>query len=80
MAALTCCQQGPMATPLCFVFYTRPSELLRPRVKDAVPPPRGGPLALSLWTWLLSASESRTPPKSDEFNESLSLDYPEFPG
>jgi len=60
------------------VFYTRPSELLRLRVKDAVPPPRGGPRALAMWTLLLNASENCTPSKTGEFDESLSHDNTEF--
>ncbi|CAK0849808.1 unnamed protein product [Prorocentrum cordatum] len=79
-AALTYCRQGMLSTLRCFAFYTWPSELLRPRVKDAAPPPRGGPRALALWARPLSASENSTPPKSGEFNKSLSLDYPELSG
>ncbi|CAK0790753.1 unnamed protein product, partial [Prorocentrum cordatum] len=66
------------ATLLCFVFYTRPSELLRLRVKGAVPPPRGGPRALALWALLLTASENSAPSKTGEFDVSLSHDNTEF--
>ena len=65
-------------TLLNFVFYCRPSELLRLRCRDLVAPPRGGPAALRKWSLLLNPIEGGVPSKTAVFDESLLHDSVEF--
>ena len=59
---------------LMFALYLRPSEALRLRRKDIVPPVRGGPVGYRLWTVVLHPLELGKQSKTKEFDESLMLD------
>ena len=70
--------QSALATALTFACYTRPSETLRIRVQDTVPPPLAGAMNLRQWSIVLHPSEGETCSKTGEFDESLVLNSPEF--
>ncbi len=70
--------EAAFLTVLNFVFYTRPSEILRLRRRDLVPPPPIGPVHLRRWSVLLKPFEKEDPSKTGVFDESLLSDNPEF--
>ncbi|CAK0825888.1 unnamed protein product, partial [Prorocentrum cordatum] len=65
-------------TLLNFAFYCRPSELLRARRKDLIPPVARGLLRLRHWGILLNLLEGEIPSKTHAYDESLMNDNPDF--
>ena len=65
-------------TLLNFVFYCRPSELLRARRRDLIPPVARGPVRLRHWGILLNPLEGEIPSKTHAYDESLMNDNPDF--
>ena len=67
-----------VATALAFAAYLRPSELLRLRRCDVVPPLLGGAGHAAKWSLVLHPLELEISSKTGDFNESIVMDNPEF--
>ena len=63
-----------VATLLCFSLYARPSEVLRIRGGQLVPPIRRSGRAHSCWSITLHPREHQRPSKTEMFDESLRVD------
>ena len=59
---------------LMFALYLRPTEALRIRKMDVVPPIRRGGIGYQCWCIVLHPLECGRPSKTKEFDESLMLD------
>jgi integrase len=61
---------------LNFYLYLRPSEYRGLRVRDVVKPVKKGPGAYKWWSFLLHPTEVGIPSKTEQWDESLTLDLP----
>lgn len=61
---------------LMFMLYLRPSEALRLRVCDVIPPHHASHKAYNQWSIVLHPQELGIPSKTLEFDECLQLDLP----
>ena len=66
------------ACVMAFALYLRPSEALRILNRNVVSPPSFGPENLRRWSVILHPEEEGVPSKTRIFDESLTLDNPEF--
>ena len=71
-------RSAAVATLVCFAFMLRPSELLRLRSIDLVPPGNRGPKERRKWSLVLHPTELGVSSKVGEFDETLALDNPDF--
>lgn len=80
LVALTAIKDGlvqlALAMLLTFVLYLRPTEFELMRVADIVRPVPGGRAVYKYWSVLLHPLEEGVPSKTQQWDESLTLDLP----
>ncbi|CAK0873426.1 unnamed protein product [Prorocentrum cordatum] len=69
-----------LALALMFCCYLRPSELLTVVEGDLLEPVANAGVALACWSLLLRPFEREEPTKVGQFDDTLPLDSPDFPG
>ncbi|CAK0885022.1 unnamed protein product [Prorocentrum cordatum] len=69
-----------LALALMFSCYLRPSELLTVVEGDLLEPVANAGVALACWSLLLRPFEREEPTKVGQFDDTLPLDSPDFPG
>lgn len=70
-------EHAAIATVLTFTLLLRPSEALRLRACDAVPPVQSRSVPLPVWSFVLHAAELGRTSKTGEVDESVVMDAPE---
>ena len=70
--------QMAVATLLTFTLYLRPSECLRLRAFQLIPPSPELGGAPAKWSVVVAAAELKVPSKTGEFDATVVLDRPEL--